>query len=173
MSQALYILMAIGVGVGSAFQTGMIASLGRARGPVEAAWISILASVAGLALFLSVRTLRGNAPSLPAPMNGVPFYLAVLLIAGVTLVLAMRDLDFYLAVTGLFGVIYIASAAFLAPKIGIALFASAITAGTLFSSLGLDHVGAFGADIRAVNLIRIMGVALLFLGVVLVRVADR
>lgn len=173
MTQALYIFLAIAIGVGSAFQTGMVASLGRARGPTEAAWISLLASVVGLAIVLGARAMRGNGPSLPSPMNAVLFYACVIIVAGAALIISLRGLDFYLGVTGLFGVAYIASAAFLAPRIGIALFASAITAGTLFSSIGLDHIGAFGADIRAINLVRVLGVALLFLGVVLVRVADR
>ena len=169
MTQALYLLLAIAIGTGSAVQTGMVGSLARARGPTEAAWISILASLFGLAVVLTLRALRGNTPSLPAPMTSVPFFAAVSLLVLVGLAVALRGVDWYLGITGLFGIAYVVSAAFLAPRIGIALFASAITAGTLFGAIALDQIGAFGADPRPVSIVRLIGVLLLFVGVIVVR----
>ena len=170
MTQALYLLLAIGIGAGSAIQTGMVGSLARARGPTEAAWISIMASMAGLALVLAFRSLRGAyAPSLPAPMNTLPFYLVATLLSFLSLAVALRGVHWYLGITGFFGIAYVVSAAFLAPRIGIALFASAITAGTLFGAIALDQMGAFGADPRPVSFLRLVGVLLLFIGVIVVR----
>jgi uncharacterized membrane protein YdcZ (DUF606 family) len=169
MTQALYLLLAIAIGAGSAVQTGMVASISRARGPTEAAWISILASACGLALVLALRALRGNTPSLPPPMNGVLFFGGVSLLGFVALAVALKGVNWYLGITGLFGIAYVVSAAFLAPRIGIALFASAITAGTLFGAIALDQIGSFGADPRPVSIVRLAGVMLLFAGVVVVR----
>src|SRR5262245_31982133 len=66
MTQVLYIGLALAVGLGSAFQAAMITSMGRTRGPTEAAWISLLATLCGLALIFGVRVLRDDPPSLPA-----------------------------------------------------------------------------------------------------------
>jgi len=169
MTDAIYIGAALVVGVGSAVQVGMIGSLGRQRGAFEATLISMLASIVGLAVFLVLRSLRDNPPELPSPLDEPLVYVALGAVASAGLVVSMRDLQPYLATAGVFGFLYVVSAAFLAPRIGIALYVGAVTAGTLIGSVGLDHVGAFGADIQRVNLLRAIGVVALILGVILVR----
>lgn len=169
MTQALYILLAIGVGFGAAFQTGMIASLGRSKGPTEATWISLLATFGAIALAFALASLRNNPPALPSPFNNVIVFAVVGSMAAVALFVSLRGLSPILGLTGLFGFAYLMSAGFLAPRVGIALFASAVTAGTLIGSVALDHVGAFGADVQRVGVVRAAGLAALILGVVLVR----
>jgi uncharacterized membrane protein YdcZ (DUF606 family) len=169
VTQALYLLMAISIGFGSALQTGMVASIARARGPMEAAWVSLLASLCGLALVFGIRALRHHPPELPPPFENALIFVAILFAALVALTLSIRGVSPYLAVAGVFGFAYLFSAAFLAPRIGIALFASAVTAGTLFGSVGLDHIGAFGADIQRLSFLRVVGLAALIGGVLLVR----
>lgn len=169
MALVAYIMLALLIGFGSAVQVGMIASLARSRGPTEAAWISILASVAVLALVFGLRAVRGDPPSLPSPFNALVTFTIVAGLSGVALAVSLRGLNPVLAVTGVFGFAYLLAAAFLAPRIGIALFASAVTAGTLAGSVLLDHVGAFGADIQRASLVRLAGLFALILGVVLVR----
>ena len=75
----------------------------------------------------------------------------------------------YLLLSGLFGGIFITAAAFLAPRIGVALLFSAFTAGTLTGGLILDHIGAFGAGGERATLLRVLGVVVVFAGVVIVR----
>lgn len=169
MTETLHITLALVIGVGAAFQTGMIASLGRSRGPTEAAWISLLATLCGLALAFGLQSLRGNRPSLPAPFDGVIIFVIISLLAGAALAVSLRGLDAYLAITGLFGFAYLVAAGFLAPRIGIALFASAVMIGTLAGSVALDHVGAFGGEIQRVSLFRVLGLLALIFGIVLVR----
>jgi len=169
MTQLLYILLALAIGLGSALQVSLVASVGRLRGPIEATWISLLATLAGVTLIFALRSLRHQAPELAAPFNGVAVFAAIGLAAGLALAVSLQGLPSYLAVTGLFGFSYLVAAAFLAPRIGIALFVSAVTAGTLLGSVALDHLGAFGAEAHRVSLLRLVGVAALFLGVVLVR----
>jgi len=169
MTQAIYIGAALLIGFGSAVQVGMIGSLGRQRGTFEATLISMLASVLGLAAFLVIRALRSEPPQLPSPMNEPLVYVVLGGVATVALVVSMRGLQPYLSAAGLFGFLYVVSAAFLAPRIGIALYVSAVTAGTLIGSVALDHLGAFGAEMERVTLVRGLGLLALILGVVLVR----
>jgi len=169
MTQAIYIGAALLIGFGSAVQVGMIGSLGRQRGTFEATLISMLASVLGLAAFLVIRALRSEPPQLPSPMNEPLVYVVLGGVATVALVVSMRGLQPYLSAAGLFGFLYVVSAAFLAPRIGIALYVSAVTAGTLIGSVALDHLGAFGAEMQRVTLVRGLGLLALILGVVLVR----
>jgi transporter family-2 protein len=169
MTQALYILLAIGVGLGAAFQTGMIASLGRSKGPTEATWISLLATFGAIALAFAVRSLRSDPPDLPSPFDNAAVFAIAGSIAAAALFISLQGLSPILGLTGLFGFAYLISAAFLVPRVGIALFASAVTAGTLLGSVALDHFGAFGATEQRVSLMRAFGLMALILGVVLVR----
>jgi uncharacterized membrane protein YdcZ (DUF606 family) len=169
MTQTLYVLAALVVGLGSSIQVAFISQMGRLRGATEASWINMLASVVGLSVALILEGVRSHAPNLPAPFNNLTSFVVVLLIAGLSLAVSMRGLSPYLAFSGLIGFMYVFGAGVLAPKIGIALFASTVTVGTLAGSVVLDHYGAFGADVHRVNFLRIAGLTSLFLGVVLVR----
>lgn len=166
------ILVALAIGLGSAVQTGMLGAMGRDRGPTEAAWVSLLGSIVGIAFILGFRAVRGDPPALPSPFDRVEAYLAVLVGAGAILTLALRNAEPYYAVTGLFGVAFIAGAALLVPSLGVALFFGAATAGSVVGALVVDHVGAFGATPHPVSLARLAGLGLLLVGVVVVRTAK-
>lgn len=169
MTQASYLLFAVTIGFGSAVQTGLIGSLARNRGPTEAAWISLLATLCGLAVIFSARALAGNPASLPSPLNGFAPFVVIAVLGGMAMVVSLRGIGPHYAITGLFGFAYLVAAGFLAPRLGIALFASAVTAGTLIGSVALDHVGAFGLDAQRVSAVKVMGLIALIIGVVLVR----
>ncbi len=169
MTQALYILLAISAGLGSAVQTALLGSLSRERGSWEASFISALASIGGLAFILGVRTSRDSNPSLPAPFDTVVPFAGIALITGVSLALAVRGVPSYLAITGMFGFYYLFSASLVAPRIGIALFAASITAGTMIGAVALDHFGAFGATAQRFDGVKLLGIFALLAGVLLIR----
>ncbi len=169
MAQLLYIAVALLIGLGSAVQVGMVANIGRLRGPMEATWISLLATIGGVGLIFAIRSLRADRPELPSPFDNLFVFGAIGIGAGIALGISLRGLSPYLAITGLFGFSYLMAAGILVPRIGIALFASAVTAGTLLGSVGLDHFGAFGFDVHRISFVRVMGVLALFVGVALVR----
>ena len=169
MTVSLYMLAALVIGIGGAVQISMLSALGRDRGPFEAAWVSIVGSLAGMALLLAARAARGDAQLLPAPLDRLLPQLLIFAISGALLALSVRGAEPYFAVIRLFSIAYIAGAAIMVPEIGIALFFGAVTAGTLIGALGLDHAGAFGAEPQPVTAFRLAGVAVLMLGVVLVR----
>jgi transporter family-2 protein len=163
------ILIALAVGLASAVQTAMLGSLGRSRAPVEAAWISLLGSVAGISALMLLRVARHEVATVLPPLDRLWVYAAMLATGLTVLTLSLRGLPWYLGVAGLGGVIYLASAALLVPRLGVALFFGATTAGSVLGALAVDHVGAFGAAPTPVSFARAGGLALILVGVVVVR----
>src|SRR5215213_5534905 len=127
MTEALYILLAFVVGFGSAFQVAML----------------------GLT--------KVDPPGLASPFNKTCSYAIAGIVALVALVLASRGVPTYLAAVGFFGFTYVLASAFLGPRIGIALYISAVTAGTLIGGVGLDHYGAFGNQVIRIDALKLMG----------------
>ena len=169
MTQFLYVVMAMAVGVGSAVQVGLVGQMGRLRGPEEATWISVLGTVTGMALLFSVQSLRNDTPNLPSPFDTLAPFVAIAVLAAAALAIGVRGLDPYMAIAGVFGLLYLFGASFLAPRVGIALFVGAVTAGTLVASVGLDHFGAFGGVVQRISVVRVVGLVALLAGVMLLR----
>jgi transporter family-2 protein len=69
----------------------------------------------------------------------------------------------------LYGAIYVAVAAFAAPRIGLASLITIGIAGQIAVAIWLDHIGALGLPRDPISLGRIAGAALVVIGVVLVR----
>ena len=82
---------------------------------------------------------------------------------------AFAGLPPYAWLGGLYGAIYVAVAAYAAPKIGLATLITIGIAGQIAMALLLDHVGAFGLQRDPISLGRIAGALLVIAGVVLVR----
>lgn len=70
---------------------------------------------------------------------------------------------------GLLGAFFVTSTIILMPRIGVALTISLIIAGQLITALVMDHFGLLGLEVRQVTPLRIVGVALVGLGAVLIR----
>ena len=58
-----------------------------------------------------------------------------------------------------------------APRIGVTLFFGAVVAGQLLAAALVDHHGWFGAPVRPIDPMRLAGIALVFAGVVVFRLA--
>jgi bacterial/archaeal transporter family-2 protein len=139
------ILMVFVAGAMIAIQAPTNAMLARAGGsPVLAALISF--AVGTIALFL-VWLGSGNRPG-SAAFAGLPSYAWF---------------------GGLYGAVYVAVAAFAAPRIGLAALITIGIAGQIAMALLLDHIGALGLPREPVNLGRIAGAVLVIAGVILVR----
>ena len=169
MVNVLSLLAALAIGFGAAVQTSMLGAMGRARGPAEAAWVSILGTVCGVGALLAVRAARGDAPVLPPPFDRGAVYAVVAAGAAVVVVLATRGIAPYFVVTGLFGLAFIVGAATIGPRLGLALFLSAAIAGQLLGAMALDAMGAFGGTVHGVTAMRMAGATMLLAGVALVR----
>ena len=169
MNDLIWIAIVVSLGVTQALQVALLGAMNRARGPAEAAYVSILGTLAGLTLALAIRGLIGSRPILPAPFDHPALTGAVALASGTLLALLMRGLPGGYALTGLTAVPYLLAASYLAPKIGVGLFLGALIAGQLGGGVILDHFGILGTATRPVDAIRVLGVAALLAGVVLVR----
>jgi transporter family-2 protein len=67
------------------------------------------------------------------------------------------------------GSIYVTSIIVLVPRLGAALSFGLIIAGQMVFSLALDHSGLFGVPVQPVNWGRILGVLLIFAGILLIQ----
>jgi len=139
---------------------------------------------------MALVTLAGAATALQAPINArlatavgsavnaalVSFAVGTVALIGLALVLqvrpdlaAARALPWYAWIGGLCGVIFVIAATWGVPRLGVATTITLMVAGQLLLGLVLDHFGAFGAPRQPVNLMRVVGVAMVIGGVLLVR----
>jgi bacterial/archaeal transporter family-2 protein len=127
-------------------QAGINAELARGiGGPSRAAFVSFLVGTVALALLAVVAT-RGLVSLERA--GAVPWWAWV---------------------GGLLGAFYVFGAIVAAPRLGAVLLIAAIVAGQSVASLVVDHFGWVGFDEHPVTPGRLLGLALLGVGVVLVR----
>jgi transporter family-2 protein len=113
-----------------------------------------------------------------AAWAGVASY-AVGLVSMLLLVLTLRDplpvaamaarLPWWAWTGGFFGAVYIALAIVLVPNLGANTFVVLLVAGQMMTSIVIDHYGLFGLAQRTVDLPRLVGVAFLIAGVMLVK----
>ena len=164
-----YIVAAMLIGAGSAIQISLVSAMGRLRGPLEATLVSLVATIAAFTLVLATRSMTGQALSLPTPFTNPVVYLAVCVPFAVSLVLLVKGIAPYFAITGTLAIPALVSAGFLGPRLGVGLYISAIIAGNLIGAVILDHIGAFGIPVHRVDVTRVLGIAALLVGVVLIR----
>ncbi|MBX7119882.1 MAG: DMT family transporter [Gemmatimonadaceae bacterium] len=139
------ILLVLLSGALLSIQSPINATLARAMGSsVNGALVSFL--VGTVALVLAAAALR-------APMDGP----------------AVRALPWWAWIGGLCGAAFVTIAAYAAPRIGVATLLTLGVASQLAMALALDHVGAFGMVRQAASPLRLLGVALVVAGAVLVR----
>lgn len=169
MNDAFWIAIVVGLGMTQALQVSLLGAMNRARGPSEAALISIMGTLVGMTLALAIRGWRGDRPLLPAPLDNPTVLGAISLASAAILIAGMRGLPWGFAITGMLAMPYLLAASFLAPRIGIGLFLAALIAGQLSGGVVLDQIGAFGGATRQIDAVRVIGIGMLLGGVVLVR----
>ena len=141
----LLLIIAFFVGAALSVQIGLNAQLRQAVGdPLLAALGNFVVGATGL--LVVVIAMRVSWPS-AGDLRGVP----------VTHFMG-----------GLMGALYVASSVVLAPKLGSATLLALIVSGQLLMSVLLDHFGWLGFAEQPVNLWRLVGVALLIIGAVMV-----
>jgi transporter family-2 protein len=146
MNLWLGMIGAITAGVLVTFQPLLNAIVARAIGsPFGATLVSLLVSLAG-ALVLVAFTGRGTMTR--ETLATVPWWA-------------------FLA--GLVGVIFVLSGVTLAPVTGALLFFMGVIGGQLLGAMLADHFGLFGLAVRHVTLERLLGLALVLGGAILVQ----
>lgn len=144
-AQSIALLIVLLSGALLAIQAPLNATLSRAiGGPVNAALASFL--VGTLALIAVVLVGRSSPD-----------------------VAALKALPWWAWAGGLCGAIFVSGAAYAAPKVGVATLLTVGVASQLMMAIVLDHYGAFGIRQQAISAGRLLGVALVIAGAVLVR----
>lgn len=142
-----YIVLALFAGIVVPVQAGLNAVLARhIGGAMSATFLSFIVGTGALAVILAMT--RPPIPSLAA-FGSVPLWAY----AG-----------------GLMGVFYVASATFLAPRLGAATLLALVIAGQMIASLVIDQYGLVGFPENPITLLRVLGVVLLVAGVMLIRI---
>jgi transporter family-2 protein len=140
-------LFAVAAGAMLPFQFGINAVLARyVDGAARAALVSFV--VGSLALLAAVLLFSRGTPSL-AKAGAAPWWVWV---------------------GGLLGAFYVLGSVVTAPQLGAATLVALILAGQAAASLAVDHFGLVGFQENPVTPGRLVGIALVALGVVLVRV---
>lgn len=115
----------------------------------------------------------GGSPLLAALISfavGTAALLVAWLVAGPRPAVApFAALPWYAWLGGLYGAVFVAIAAFAAPRLGLATLITLGIAGQIVVALALDHAGAFGLPRTAISPMRLAGALLVVAGVVLVR----
>ena len=75
-----------------------------------------------------------------------------------------RSLPWYALLGGSMGLIVVGGVSFMIPRVGVATSITLIVAGQLVISSILDHYGLLGVNIRPMDLPRILGLVIVFVG---------
>ncbi len=143
MDRGVAVLLTAAAGGLIALQAPINAGLGKETGSLPAALVSFAVGTIALA---AIVVLSGKA-------------------GGVT---SVGDVSWYYLLGGLLGAVYVANALIAVTTIGAGGVAAATVAGQLTASVAIDRLGLFGLDQVALSPERIVGVALLIAGTVLI-----
>ena len=145
----IYIFVMVFAGACIAAQVAMNAQFGAAAGnPLWAANISFLVSMVAGLVGLGIAASAGYVSAPAAALWSAPRWVWF---------------------GGLGGAIFVLLAAILTQRLGAALLSASGIVGQLGASLLIDHYGWFGLPVSRLSAFRIIGAALLVVGVVLIR----
>jgi bacterial/archaeal transporter family-2 protein len=131
---------------------------------------SMLPLQAGVNAILA-RWVGGAVPAaLVSFAVGTAALLAVALVFARPGVERAGDAPAWVWIGGFLGAFYVAGAIVTAPRLGAVLFLAVLLAGQFLSSLVVDHFGWIGFEEHPITPGRLVGVALLAAGVLLIRV---
>lgn len=122
-----YYLLAIAIGCGVAFQSGLNTELSRNIG--STGWAAIISFLVGIVVLIGY-TLFTQQPLSIKKLAAVPPYLYI---------------------GGIFGAIFVLSIIILFPKIGAVNVVIFTVLGQMVCSLVIDHYGWFGAVVSTIN----------------------
>jgi transporter family-2 protein len=146
---AFIALAAIG-GAAITVQAGLNAQVARTLGhPLWATMMSLTVSVISILPMLVL--FRAGPPTL-ATISATPWWIWV---------------------GGALGALFITVALITAPELGAVVFITAVVTGQMIASLVLDHFAIAGFPERPVSLLRVLGVALVIIGVIVTTLAAR
>jgi len=108
--------------------------------------------------------IGGASSSLIVHLGGALASLILLVSRKGELIHEWRSLPWYMLGCGAFGLVLYLSLTHTIPKVGATTAITLLIVGQLLAGLVIDHFGAFGITTRAIDLNRVVAVALLFAG---------
>ena len=146
MSQIFLLLLALVAGLMLPLQAGLNSEMGRVlKSPVYASIVSFVTGLLALVAYGLVTSLRWSD------------------------LRATVVLPWYYWLGGVLGAVYVYGLIVLTPRLGVALTFGLTVAAQMTFSLLLDHYGWLGVPVAPVNWLRVLGVALIIGGVVIIR----
>ena len=142
-------------------------------------WPALLTVGAGISVLIQ-QVLNANlrAELYSAAWSGfVSYFLGVLCMVGLAIVLrdpvpsttTILRVPLWAWSGGIFGAIFIGLSIITIPKLGGAAYIALLVTGQMIAALAVDHFGWLGVQERPIDSLRMLGVALLIGGVVLIR----
>lgn len=150
MSAWIFVLAAIAAGVATVTQSGMNSTLARFTGTAF--------NAATVSLCLSALVMLALQPVMKDAFNW----------SG-----ALRQGPWWMWLGGLCGVVFVTAVAFSAPRVGAVGVVSCILAGQLVAALIYDRFGLLGFGAQEISWQRLLGVALVVGGMVLILYSNR
>jgi len=98
-------------------------------------------------------------------IGGALVALIPLLIYGGGKLSQWRSVPWYTLGAGVFGLVVIAAISYMIPRVGVAASIITVVAGQLLLGTILDHFGLLGASVRSLDVTRMIGMAVVLLGV--------
>lgn len=144
--RALMVILAVLTGIGLSFQAGVNSRLGQHTStPFHAAFLNF---VVGSVLLLATSLLAAPGAGLAMSRLG--------------------QAPWWTWLGGLFGAAFVAMAVKATPTLGVVLLVSCAIAGQMIGSVVIDQFGMLGLPVRTLTPGRVVGLVLVFAGVVLV-----
>ena len=85
----------------------------------------------------------------------------------------IKALPWWVTIGGIVGVVFVAGGVVIAPVLGVALFFVCVVAGQLLGSTLADQFGAFGMQVKPINMMKLLGLGLVLIGAILVQNSSR
>ena len=146
LNNNLFIILAILAGMAMPTQATVNSKLAVSIGnPILAAFISF--TVGTIALFVYIL------------LTGVPL----------SNLASAKDASLVAWIGGFLGAFFVSVMATVLPRIGVALAFSLAIGGQMLATLVIDHFGLLGVPVKEINLMRVLGAALITIGVILIR----
>ena len=138
-------------------------------------WLSLVAAVGGLAVTVQAHLMglmEQKAGTLESVFvtyagGGLLICLPILLARGGRLA-GLSGLPWYAYTTGACGLVIVGSIAYTVPRLGLVTAFTILVAAQFILGAVFDHYGLLGAAVRPIDLTRLLGMAVLLLGVWLI-----
>lgn len=142
-SQLFYLLLSAFAGAVVPYQASANGQLGRVLG--HPLWATLVSFMVGLLALLPLLALSG----VPAPQWGKAFAAPAWVWFG-----------------GVAGLVYVSTALFMAPRLGVSTFILAVVVGQVLGAMLMDHFGLAGLAAQPVGVGKLVGAGCVLLGFV-------